>query len=474
MEHQPPVALRQASRGSLADGANGPNGDVQREIQDEEPLLAGNPQGSHHHAEGCNPPRDHAHTDSVRASSPVARPTHPFEGSPVEREEDTSLLCDKGKQLLNVLSDGRNKVLHPVRERIMDIFFDLQTMFMSLRTKLSRAEGTIDELRSQLAECRHEEVIPHNPPPVPRQSFANALRNPRDSACNARVPEPSLYPPLQPVQHHPDKEVRPLATDPNHVLHIRPLLPSAHPGPETITLLKSTFGNDPSGIGVKQVKLIPNRTGLTVVSADRASIENLEKAIEGNTQLRTAIKVIRPPRRLPQFKISGVDPSIVPGILRTNINARNGLNIRDEEFKHRTYFKDRTGNNVHIVEVSPSVYHILKAKDRLLIGWTSCPIKENFYVAACSRCCTYGHVALRCNSESVCCLYCAGDHLAEDCTLADKENVVCRECRAAGRRFNHTFNAQCCFTIEWRVARMRQKTIYDTTPTSTSPSTVSA
>lgn len=39
-----------------------------------------------------------------------------------------------------------------------------------------------------------------------------------------------------------------------------------------------TFGNDPFGIGAKQVKLILNRTELTVASVDRASRDNFKKS----------------------------------------------------------------------------------------------------------------------------------------------------------------------------------------------------
>lgn len=129
-------------------------------------------------------------------------------------------------------------------------------------------------------------------------------------------------------------------------------------------MLKSTFGNDPSEIGVKQVKLIPTRYGLTVVSADQASIGDVQRVIESHAHLKTALKTSRYPRHLPEFKISGVDLSVVPALLRSNINARNNHNIPEQECKHRTYFKEQSGNNAHIVEVSPSVYRILKAWKR--------------------------------------------------------------------------------------------------------------
>lgn len=377
-----------------------------------------------------------------------------------------------GKELLSCLSDNHYKVPVVVREKVMGLFFAMQATVVGLQTDLARAEGCIEELRKQVSEDRRHQdsySAPDGvaPPQASQPTFVQILQGPNHATetTSAHFTAPQSAPTApQRSGSYGSQPYMSYANNPNHVLFVTPIHPSANPGPDTITLLKSTFGNDPSGIGVKQVKLIPSRSGLTVVSADRESIDNLEKAISSNAQIKTALRVTRPPRRLPQFKISGVDPSIVPGILRANINARNNLDIPEEGFHHRTYFRDRAGNNVHIIEVSPSVYKVLKDQDRLLIGWTSCTIKENFYVAACQKCCSYGHVATRCPSERVSCPYCAEAHTADACNLENKNNVVCRECRASGKeRFNHTFNAPCCQVLTARIARLRAKTIYEDT-----------
>lgn len=377
-----------------------------------------------------------------------------------------------GKQLMSLLSDNQSKVPVATREKIMGLFFDMQGIIVGLKTNLARADGRIEELRAQLVEVKSHCESPSGPKgtvvsPALMPTFVEAVRGSCATHANPARSEATQRTPAGAFALQQSNAVGPNAhlafySNPNHVLLLSPVVPSANPGPDTITLLKSTFGNDPSGIGVRQVKLIPSRSGLTVVSADRESIDNLEKAIASNVQIKTALKVSRPPRRLPQFKISGVDPSILPGILRANINARNNLAIPEDGFRHRTNFRDRAGNNVHIIEVSPAVYGLLKNRDRLLIGWTSCPIKENFYVAACQKCCSYGHVSTRCPNGRITCPYCAEEHSAAACNLENKNNVVCRECRAAGKeRFAHTFNAPCCEVLSARIARLRAKTIYE-------------
>lgn len=388
-------------------------------------------------------------------------------------EEDVSRLFGSDiVELSTILNDPGNKLPVSARRKVLETFERLQHRMIVLCMRLSRSEGQIKELRTQLADSFRKNAEAQDSPLIAKQSYVEAIRS-----SQAAVHSGSSSLPVPRPFSHKDNEAaaRPSTptNNPNYVLHLAPLLPTVNPGPEITAMLKSTFGNDPSEIGVKQVKLIPTRSGLTVVSADQASIGNLQRAIESHAHLKTALKTSRPPRRLPQFKISGVDPSVVPALLRSNINARNNLNIPEQEFKHRTYFKDRSGNNVHIVEVSPSVYRIFKDRERILVGWTSCPIKENFYVAACDKCCTYGHVATRCNAQILCCAYCADSHASAECPVTDQEKVVCRECRAAGRRFDHAFNAPCCFTVAFRISRLKAKTTYDlpSTPALCVPST---
>lgn len=159
------------------------------------------------------------------------------------------------------------------------------------------------------------------------------------------------------------------------------MTPSATPGKDIATLIKTTF--NPTEIGVGPVTFRPNRSGLTVTSKLKDDLDKLENALKSTQVTRSALEIRRPSKRFPQLRISGVDPDIVPAMVLDQINSRNNLNISPEDFKPRTHFTEHLGNKVHIIEVAPNVYNILKQRATLHIGWTSCHVRENFYVPMC-------------------------------------------------------------------------------------------
>lgn len=59
-----------------------------------------------------------------------------------------------GLSLLNLLSDSRNKVPCSVREKVMEIYFKLQRLIMSLTAGKSCAAGQVLELRRELEGLR--------------------------------------------------------------------------------------------------------------------------------------------------------------------------------------------------------------------------------------------------------------------------------------------------------------------------------
>lgn len=153
----------------------------------------------------------------------------------------------------------------------------------------------------------------------------------------------------------------------------------------------------------------PTRSGLTVISKQKEDLDKLERARESTPVTRSALEIRRPSRRLPQFRISGVGPAIAPAMLLDHINGRNSLQISPGDFKHRTQLTERSGNRVHIIEVAPNVHPILKQRDKLHIGWTSCHVRENF-VPVCYKCCVFGHATLPCHETSFACNNCAEPH----------------------------------------------------------------
>ncbi|EEC11280.1 reverse transcriptase SR3-right, putative [Ixodes scapularis] len=108
-------------------------------------------------------------------------------------------------------------------------------------------------------------------------------------------------------------------------------------------------------------------------------------AIEEHPSTKEVLR--KPNKRNPQFRVSGVDPDILPAELLTTVNTHNeGLEIQPQDFHHRTMFKEKSGNVTHIFEVTAAVYPKIKEKSRLRLGWTMCAVNENFYVPRCDKC----------------------------------------------------------------------------------------
>lgn len=379
-----------------------------------------------------------------------APPVNPLDGHapvnpPVNGDSPAAVCSALGQSLSNIVNDPRNKVPCSVRSEVMDVYFRMQRLVMSLSAGKSLAEGQVIQLRQQVDDLRGAGSSGGNgaaPPPAVERSPSFA-----DVAGRQVPPSAAARRPSGVGDSRPD-----------HALHLRLANPSPSPGKDIVALLKSSF--NPSAIGVGPVTFKPSRAGLTVVSKVSAYLDNLETAIKSNSVTRSALVVQKPSRRNPQLKILGVDPSIVPAMLLSQINSQNDLAIPPEEFKHRTVYTQRFGARVHVVEVSPEVFALLKSKGRLHIGWTSCTLEENLYVPTCFRCSSLGHSTNHCEAPRDICNNCAGDHATSACTLAEHANYVCNECRMWKRPHNHFFGASTCTSVSAWVARLRRRTDY--------------
>lgn len=319
---------------------------------------------------------------------------------------------------------------------------------MAVTEEKCRAEGQIVELRRQLASVQ-----------VGLSGVSGSSALPSSFAQVAGGSSAAVAP-----RDLPDRVADGTSADgaprgQEHALQLRLVSHSASPGHDIAPLLKTTF--NPSEIGVGPVVFRPTRVGLTVLSSVRTDLENLERAITATPVTRNAFEVRRPVRRLPQIKISGVDPSIVPAMLLDQINSRNNLDIAAADFTHRTQYTERSGNRTHIVEVSPRVFSQLLQKGKLHIGWTSCHLRKNLYVPTCFNCSTLGHANVRCTEQQSVCGNCAGRHATNACAMDDNTRFVCYECKKWGRPHDHFFAAAACHSVKAWVERLRKRTDYD-------------
>ncbi|KAG0416207.1 hypothetical protein HPB47_006618 [Ixodes persulcatus] len=131
----------------------------------------------------------------------------------------------------------------------------------------------------------------------------------------------------------------------------------------------------------------------TEIEVLKAKLEERGKllctAIEEHPSTKDVFVLRKPNKRNPQFRVSGVDPDILPAELLMTVNTQNeGLEILPQDFHHHTMFKEKSGNVTHIFEVTAAAYPKIKEKSRLRLGWTICAVNENFYVPRCDKCCT--------------------------------------------------------------------------------------
>lgn len=389
---------------------------------------------------------DNATVPGIVGAVDLVNPCNGYVESSPSTDGDLSAddVSDLGNSLSVLLNDPRNKVPCLVRDKVMDCYFKMQKLVMSVSAGRARAEGQVLELRRQLEVVRDHPVRSGGEGLVERSpTFADVVVRSR-----AVPPSPPVSPAASTVEGGRQE----------HVLHLRLTAPSASPARDIATLLKSTF--NPADIGVGPVTFKPSRAGLTVTSKVGAYLDNLEQAIVSTPVTRTALEVRKPIRRLPQLKISGVDSTIVPAMLLNQINAQNNLSISVEEFRHRTVFTERYGTKAHIVEVSPRVFSALKEKGKLHIGWTSSVLSENLYVPMSFKCSSLGHATVRCQASQAICNNCAGEHDTSVCTLAEHASYVCNECRRWRRPHNHFFGASTCASVSAWVGRLRVRTDY--------------
>ncbi|KAG0435167.1 hypothetical protein HPB47_018650, partial [Ixodes persulcatus] len=90
------------------------------------------------------------------------------------------------------------------------------------------------------------------------------------------------------------------------------------------------------------------------MAAQSESVQELEtllQAIEEHPSTKDIFLLRKPTKRNPQFRVSGVDPDILPAeLLRTINNQNEGLDITPEYFSHRNTFKEKSCNMTHIFQ----------------------------------------------------------------------------------------------------------------------------
>lgn len=375
------------------------------------------------------------------------------------------------KEISDLLFDTSTKLTNPQRAKILGLLRQIIQECADLRTIAAHQSGRVEELRFQLLNpARQLHPVSSTLPPgsgLPVPSYAmvaargQSVQESPSPGRHVRVPAPGLADAL------PGPSLAVTSTsrqDHSYIMFLTPLVPTTSPAADVLKLLKSNI--DPAKAGVSEIILRQTKLGITVLTNQQKSIQNLQKAIEENTVTSTSISVRIPKKRRPRLKLTGVDPDVPASRVIPEINDRNpSVNLDLANSKIIASYKEKSGNITHVIEVLPADRRQLLQCRQIVIGWTVVTAVDDFHVPMCTYCATYGHSRRACpnagHPDKVVCTKCAQNHLAEQCAVRSGDDAVaCNECRKLGRPSSHpTGHIECPVLVD-RVARLRARTDY--------------
>ncbi|XP_029837418.2 uncharacterized protein LOC115321354 [Ixodes scapularis] len=225
-------------------------------------------------------------------------------------------------------------------------------------------------------------------------------------------------------------------------------------------LLKKSI--DPADVGLTDVRLKPIRGGLAITTNSKEAIDKLERKINETKDTREKLEYKKPKERNPQISITQVERELTEEEITKAIIHQNKIEAGEDEIKIIQTFRTNNGTNTQIIELSANAFRQLINRKRLLIGWTSCPVRENIYVPRCLNCSSYGHTQRQCQNRATC-PECAGQHRHQEYEVI---TVKCKACSNSNEKFesqfdtNHKFTDPLCPTYKAQVERIRQRTSY--------------
>lgn len=345
-------------------------------------------------------------------------------------------ICDIHLSFIRLIEDDKARINKETGSQLLQLLARLMSIS-------SRQEAENAALRAVLVEREKN------------TTYADVLRGNRNDP-NGLGGRPSVDA-LQTTPQPPGPGRSPAQMDHAMLIYLRS--PALNASNNIKVILKKYF--EPHSLGLGEVSVRDIREGVAVLSSSAEGLQNLQDAIEIHPSTKDLFVLKKPTKRRPQFRVSGVDPDILSAEFFTKLQSQNPeIEIEPSDFSHRISFKEKSGNNTHIFEVSAKVYKKLKETNKLRLGWTSCSVTENFYVPRCDKCCTYGHTKAKCASQMIFCSICAGNHPAQECRITNYEEGKCRACINRRVNANHPFGASECGTHAFHVSQLRSRTDY--------------
>ena len=179
-------------------------------------------------------------------------------------------------------------------------------------------------------------------------------------------------------------------------------------------------------------KAYTNKVGDTVVVCEDEKSKEAMLPVLRNTMEN--YKVVTPASRLPTVAIIDMTSNYSKENLLQRVKSQNaskfaGVELDENSFKVVFTRAQVKNKNLYkaIVRVSEEVRSAIeRAKNKLNIGLSSCPVYDDFFIRRCNRCQCFNHWKEDCpRSSPVVCGKCSGEHDTQSCT---SDVIKCANC----------------------------------------------
>lgn len=201
---------------------------------------------------------------------------------------------------------------------------------------------------------------------------------------------------------------------------------------------------DPATLGLSNVHVRPNRSGVVVTSTSREGLLKLQEKIKTDPTFKD-LTAKEPKKIRPEIKVTGIQEEIEDEEIIGKIIQQNNIEAEEDDFNLVKTWKGKAGKTA-CLRLSRKAFDTLKTRRTVSVGWTKCPIYDNTFVPRCMRCAQFGHTQANCSAKDrdVRCVRCAGRHYFRGCDNEERCVACVEEPYAEVEDVNHSFMARDC------------------------------
>ncbi|KAG0445585.1 hypothetical protein HPB47_013633 [Ixodes persulcatus] len=378
-----------------------------------------------------------------------------------QRDEYVQLQTKMTTSLVEFLQGKGSKHL---TERIMKTMGKITNLTIKLLEETAYHRGKVEGLQEALQDLRGENTFLRGE--LERRSEVNKQKETTTFAealqrTSQRGTEETSQRDETPTQTNNQRRER-------EGLIIYPKENTNEPIHTVTNMLKSKF--TPQELGLTETEIRPVRCGVIVLSSNSEGLQKLQDRLAANPDTTDLFETKMAIRKNPQISIMGVDKAMSDDEMKTKIIEQNNIQGTTDELRTAATFLKEDSKTV-IIEVTPAIYRQVQNKQRLYVGWTSCPMRENIHTPRCNTCCKYGHTTRNCRGRPRC-SECSGPHPYRQCEgeRDSRGHALPNRCPACsdlnereGRNAptDHSFFDRSCPALAGEIARARTRINYD-------------